>query len=107
MNIITSGHHLDLTEGLKSHVNEKFARLDKHFSHSNPEKVHVVLRVDGRMHHAEASLHLSGKDYFAESKKDDMYAAIDDAAEKLDRQLRKFVGKKIASRHKHGGVSEN
>ena len=45
---------------------------------------------------AEANLHVSGADLFASAESDDMYAAIDALADKLDRQI-------IKHKEKHRG----
>jgi putative sigma-54 modulation protein len=53
----------------------------------------VILNVDKLIQKAEATLHFSGKDLFADSSHDDLYAAIDALADKLDRQLIKHKEK--------------
>jgi putative sigma-54 modulation protein len=47
---------------------------------------------------AEASIHIAGKDIFAKAEADNLYAALDALADKIDRQLdkihQKHIGKK-------------
>lgn len=87
MHLIVTGHHVDITEPLRDYVTTKLARLERHFDHLTD--VHCVLGVEKLAHKAEATVHLGGATIHADSVQDDMYAAIDALADKLDRQVRK------------------
>ena len=87
MQLNVTGHHVDITPPLREYVENKIQRLERHFDHVT--NVHVVLSVEKVRHKAEATLHISGGNLFADSESDDMYAAIDSLADKLDRQLLK------------------
>jgi putative sigma-54 modulation protein len=91
MQITISGHHLEVTESLKDYVTSKLERLNNH--HDRITTTHVILSVDKLVQKAEATLHVSGKDLFADASHDDLYAAIDSLADKLDRQLIKHKEK--------------
>lgn len=93
MQINLTGHHLDLTDALRSYVNAKFQRLERHFDHIN--NVHVVLEVDKVRQKAEAKLNVNGGEIFATSEEEVMYAAIDSLVDKLDRQVIKHKEKMI------------
>ncbi|MGS3138990.1 ribosome hibernation promoting factor [Aeromonas sanarellii] len=91
MQINLTGHHVEITEALRDYVNNKFAKLERHFDHIN--NVHVVLSVEKLNQIAEAKLHVSGGEVFANSHHADMYAAIDTLLDKLDRQIIKHKDK--------------
>ena len=91
MQINISGHHLEVTESLKDYVSSKLERLNNH--HDRITNIHVILSVDKLIQKAEATVHVSGKDLFADATNDDLYAAIDSLADKLDRQLIKHKEK--------------
>jgi len=91
MQLNLTGHHVDVTDAMRNHVNEKMGRLERHFDHVT--NVHVILSVDKIQQKAEATVHISGADVFAESIHEDMYAAIDLLVDKLDRQVLKHKGK--------------
>jgi putative sigma-54 modulation protein len=91
MQINISGHHLEVTESLRDYVTSKIERLSHH--HDRITNTHVILSVDKLVQKAEASLHVSGKDIFADATHDDLYAAIDALVDKLDRQLIKHKEK--------------
>jgi len=91
MQVSISGHHVEVTDSLRNYINEKIQRLDRHFDKAID--IHVILTVEKLRHKAEATLHVSGANLFAEDEKEDMYAAIDGLIDKLDRQGKKFKEK--------------
>jgi len=91
MQITTNGHHLEVTEALQQYVESKLERLNNH--HDRITSVHVILSVEHLEQKAEATVHVSGKDLFADATSEDLYAAIDKLADKLDRQLIKHKEK--------------
>jgi len=99
MQVNLSGHHVEITDSMRGYVEEKLARLERHFDHVT--NVQCILSVEKLEQKAEASLHLAGNDIFAEAIDEDMYAAIDALADKLDRQVIKHK-EKIKSRRRNG-----
>lgn len=97
MQINLHGHHVDLTDPLKTYVNEKFGRLARHFDHITSTQ--VTLSVEKTRQKAEATLRFSGGEIFADSVEQDMYAAIDLLVDKLDRQILRHK-EKIKAHHK-------
>ena len=59
-------------------------------------QMHVVLNIEKHCHQAEATAHVPGAELFANADAEDMYAAIDLLADKIDRQLLKNKGKNVA-----------
>jgi len=97
MQINITGHHVDITEALRSYVETKFDRLERHFD--NMTNVHVILGVEKERQKAEATIHVSRGNIFADDEQDDMYAAIDGLVDKLDRQLKKHK-EKLTNHHR-------
>lgn len=91
MQINLTGRHVEITSALKEYVDSKFAKLERHFDHIN--NVHVILNVEKLKQIAEAKLHLNGGEVFAVSEDENMYAAIDQLIDKLDRQVIKHKEK--------------
>ncbi len=91
MQVIVTGHHLEITDALKAHVDAKFEKLARHFD--KVTDVHVILSVEKLVQKAEATLQTSGAKLFAEDHLEDMYSAIDEMVDKLDRQITKHKGK--------------
>jgi len=91
MQINTSGHHLDLTPAIKDYVNNKIEKLERH--NDLITNVNVILSVDKVEQKAEATIHVNGKEIFANASSEDLYTAIDSMTDKLDRQLIKHKEK--------------
>jgi putative sigma-54 modulation protein len=73
-------------------------KLERHFD--KVSNTHVILTVEKIQQRAEATVHISGAEVFADANCDDMYAAIDKLTDKLDRQILKHK-EKVQDRH-HG-----
>jgi putative sigma-54 modulation protein len=90
MNLTISGHHLDVTPALREYVLTKLDRVTRHFD--QVVDINVLLSVEKlkekeRRQKAEVTLHMKGKDIFIEQASEDLYAAIDQLMDKLDRQV--------------------
>ena len=92
-----TGHHVDVTAALRNYVHEKFARLERHFDFITD--AHVILSVEKQEQKAEATLHVSRGRLFADARHRDMYAAIDELVDKLDRQITKHK-EKLSDHHR-------
>ena len=97
MNLQISGHHLEITPAIHAYVTEKLERVTRHFD--NVIDVNVILSVDKLKQKAEVTVHLSGKDVYVEAIEEDLYAAIDCLADKLDRQIQKHK-QKVQDHHR-------
>jgi putative sigma-54 modulation protein len=81
---------------LRDYVTNKIDRLERHYDKITTTE--VTLSVDKLVQKAEARIHVSGADLFADSISEDMYAAIDTLTDKLNRQLIRHKEKKKAHR---------
>jgi putative sigma-54 modulation protein len=90
MNLTISGHHLEVTPALRSYVTTKLDRIMRHFDQVVDVKVLLTVekqKEKERRQRAECNIHVKGSDMFAESAHSDLYAAVDDLVDKLDRQV--------------------
>ena len=90
MNLTISGHHLDVTPALRTYVTSKLDRITRHFD--QVVDITVLLSIEKpaekeRRQKAEVTVHVKGNDMFAESSHADLYAAVDELVDKLDRQV--------------------
>jgi len=97
MQITLTGHHVDITTSLRNYVESKLEKLERHFD--QVVDVQVILSVEKLRQKAEATVHLSGMNVFADDTQEDMYAAIDGLIDKLDRQVKKYK-EKLTNHHK-------
>ena len=105
MNILITGQHLDLTPAIRAYVENKLDRVIRHFD--QVIDIAVILGVDTpadkeRRHRAEVNLRVKGDVLHAESRAEDLYAAIDTLVEKLDRQVLKL--KEKIKGHRQTGI---
>ena len=105
MQLNVTGRHLAVTEALESYARVKLERLERHFDHVT--SIHVVLSVEKERHRAEATVHVTGRELFADAVEGEMYAAIDVLADKLDRQIRRYKEKTTDHHRSSGGLKSN
>lgn len=97
MNLNLTGHHVDITPAIRDYVTSKIERITRHFD--QVIDVNVTLSLEKLKRKAEANVHVSGRDIFCETDHEDMYAAIDALADKLDRQILKHKGRNVVRRN--------
>lgn len=85
MNVQISGRHLEVTPAIREYIHTKLDRIHRHFDHVIDTK--VILSVEPLKHRAEVTLHLRGKDIHCEAAEENLYAAIDLLADKVDRKV--------------------
>ncbi|MBR3281449.1 MAG: ribosome-associated translation inhibitor RaiA [Clostridia bacterium] len=103
MNIKVTGKDLEITDAIRGYITDKADRLEK-FEGSNTELT-VVCKVEREDQIAEMQLSHNGEFIKIEEKNDDLYAAIDLAFDRLERQMRK-AKEKVAARNKSAEFDE-
>lgn len=104
MQLNLTGHHCDITPALRTFTTEKFDRLTK--CGDSITHVNVVLKVEKLLHSADAILHVPGAEIHASANAKDMYAAIDELIDKLERQVKKHREKQKQHHHKPNATEE-
>ena len=100
MKFIIIGRNIDITEGLKSAVQEKLGKLERYFT---PEtEIHVTLSVEKDRQKIEVTIPVKGNIIRSEQVSSDMYVSIDLVEEVIERQLRKYKTK-IVNQQQAGG----
>lgn len=100
MKFIISGKNIDVTEGLKTAIQDKLGKLEKYFT---PEtEVHVTLSVEKERQKIEVTIPVKGNIIRSEQVSSDMYVSIDLVEEVIERQLRKYKTK-IVDKKQEGG----
>ncbi len=91
MQVSITGHHVEVTDSLRAHIEDKFSIIKRHFD--NVMDVHIILTVEKLEQKAEATVQISGAKLYADDVQQDMYTAIDNMVDKLDRQILKHKEK--------------
>lgn len=95
MNINIKTTNISLTPAIKDYFEKKLMSLDKLVDFSR-DNILVQAELGKTTHHhkqgdvfrAEVNLRVSGYSYRAVSEKDDLYAAIDDIKDQLNREVK-------------------
>ena len=103
VDIKISGRKVSVSDGLREHVENKVGNSLKVFDIS-PMSCDVVLRVDKNPSNpdsqtCEVTVFVRDNVVRVVAASDDMYVAIDEAAEKVTRQLRKYKTRVVDRRH--------
>lgn len=98
MRITITGRNIELTEGLKTAVEEKLEKLEKYFSPDTD--VFVTLSVEKERKKIEVTIPVKGNIIRSEQVSNDMYVSIDLVEEVIERQLKKYK-KKIISKQQN------
>lgn len=82
------GLGIDLTDGLKSHVEKSLNKLDKIFTEETT--AHVALKTQKKDHIVEITIPIKCNILRVSERGSDMYSLIYVAVDKLERQVRKY-----------------
>lgn len=110
MDITVSGRKTTVIDALRAHVDEKIGAALKVFD-IEPMTVDVVLRYEKNPSNpmpaiVEVTVRVRGSVIRVAEHGGDMYAAIDQAADKVTRQLRKFKTKVVDNRQQGASAAE-
>jgi putative sigma-54 modulation protein len=98
------GENIEVTPALREYVEKKIGKLERYFENTEDVYVHVNLKVyNDKQGKIEVTIPMPQLLLRAEERHDDMYAAIDLVADKLERQIRKHktkVTRKLRERDK-------
>jgi putative sigma-54 modulation protein len=97
MQVNITFRHLEPTEALKSHVTGRDEHVQRYID--RPSEAHAVLHVENLSHHAEITVKAGRFLLRGTAKTKDMYASIDEAADKIERPLKKHKGKLEAQKN--------
>lgn len=83
--------NLEATDALKLYAQEKVERVNKYLDRAGES--HVVLSLERHLQHADITIHSGVFLLRGREKSEDMYASIDLAMDKIERQLRRYKEK--------------
>jgi putative sigma-54 modulation protein len=86
MQIEVTFRHREAEEGIKEYVKDKVGKLEKYLG--NPQEVHVVLSAEKFRQTAEITIVADGMTLNSQGRDSDLYTAIDQMVEKMERQIR-------------------
>lgn len=100
MRYIISGKNIDVTAALKEAVEDKLGKLERFFTPDT--EAQITLSVEKERHIIEITIPVKGSIIRAEEEDSNMYAAIDNVVDIIERQVNKHK-KKLIDLHHSGG----
>lgn len=91
------GRNIDVTEGLRSAIQEKLGKLEKYFTPDT--EVQVTLSVEKDRQKIEVTIPVKGSIIRSEQVSNDMYVSIDLVEEIIERQLKRYKNKIVDKKH--------
>jgi len=95
---------VDLSEGTKEHMEARLLKLKKFFD--GVLDCHVFASLERFIYKFEITVHGTGFDLFAEAHDQDLHAAFESAADKMERQVKKVKGKILDRRVRKPGIPD-
>lgn len=109
MDITVTFRHMDPIESVRDYAEEKVSKVDKYLD--TVSEAHIVLSVEKFRHAADVTLSIDGTRIKAAEETEDMYSAIDQVMDKIEKQVKKFLSKHRTRRSpdsiKDGGMSQD
>ena len=91
MRVEITARSLELTDNMKEHIEKRLTKLRRYFE--GVLECHVYGHLERFIYKFEIKLHGNGFDLFSEAHAEDLHAAFENAAEKMERQVKKLKEK--------------
>jgi len=103
MKVIVTGRNIVITDAIRHQVTSKLEKFDKYFQ--TDVEAHATFSTQKNKHIVEITIPIkNGAIFRAESATDDMYASIDDAIDKISKQMKKHKTKIEKRYHAHNSI---
>ena len=83
------GKKIDVTDSIKSYIEEKIGRLDKYFENPDNVTATALIKLRGKDQVVEVTINANKFILRGEESHKDLYASIDKVSDKMERQIRK------------------
>jgi putative sigma-54 modulation protein len=91
MDITVTFRHMEPIESLKAYAEEKLSKVNKYLDY--PVEAHIVLTVEKFRHQADVTLSVNGVRIKGVEETGDMYSAIDQVMDKIEKQVKRHLSK--------------
>ena len=93
MNIKITHRNAKVSDGIREKVESWLENSQERYEVIT--SAHVIIEKLDREERVEATVHIAGKDIFAKASAENLYAALDGLADKIDKQLDKIHQKQV------------
>ena len=91
MKLTISARKIELTDGIKTHIEQKYEKLDRYFQ--DDATVNATVSVEKDRQKIETVIHFHNSIIRVENTNSDLYIAIDKSVDDIERKLRKHKTK--------------
>jgi putative sigma-54 modulation protein len=91
MDITVTFRHMEPMESLKDYAEDKVSKIKKYLDF--PMEAHIVLTVEKFRHLADVTVDVNGTRIKAVEETGDMYSAIDQVMDKIEKQVKRHISK--------------
>jgi len=102
LDVEVNGRNMDVTDRIRTYVNKKVSRLDRFLPGIEEARVDVAYVKSARSasDRQVAQITVRGKGFIlrSEERADDIFAALDTALDKMQRQIERYKGKRYRGR---------
>ena len=103
MKILISGHHVEITEGIKQSIENKFAKISKHYP--SIMTLNSTITVEPHQQKVEVMTKYEGVNITVNASNKKLYTAIASAAKKMQIALARRKGV-LSAKFKHKFIVE-
>ncbi len=104
MDITVTFRHIEPMDRLKAYAEEKASKIEKYFDF--PVEIHIVLAAEKFRRMADVTLNVNGTVIKALEETEDMYSAIDQVMDKIEKQVKKYRAKTTRKRRPESHKNE-
>ncbi|MBT5471139.1 MAG: ribosome-associated translation inhibitor RaiA [Nitrospina sp.] len=105
MKLTVTGRKIEITDGIRDHVNNKMEKTISDLGEA--ADVHVALAVEKHRHFAEITVKTKEFTLHSQDETNDLYTSMDKTLDKMEKQIRKHREKAKDMRNKKGSQSKN
>jgi len=105
MKLTVTGRNIEITDAINDHLDRKMQKTIHELG--DKADVHVALSVEKYRHFAEITVKTKGFTVHSEEETSDLYAAMDNALVKIEKQLRKHKERAKDLRIKQASAEKN
>jgi putative sigma-54 modulation protein len=104
MKLTVTGRKIEITDGIRTHLNDKMNKTIADLGEA--ADVHVALAVEKYRHFAEVTVKTKRFTLHSQEETNDLYASMDKALDKMEKQIQKHKEKTKSLRNKQGSQSK-
>jgi len=99
-----TGRNIEVTDGLRSAIEDKIGKLDRYFTPNT--EVNITMSVEKERQKIEVTIPVKGRIIRSEQVSNDMYVSIDLVEEIIERQLKKYKTKLVDKQQSAASFSQ-